>query len=85
MFLLVYHSEFKGEERGEKVEIRLNGERYELPPGVLTAEDLLHHLGIDKRIVVMEQNRNVLEREQWKETRINAGDELEIVHFVGGG
>ncbi|QKG84913.1 sulfur carrier protein ThiS [Kroppenstedtia pulmonis] len=67
------------------MEIRLNGESYKLPPGVQTAEDLLHHLGIDQRIVVMEQNRTVLEREQWKETRINVGDELEIVHFVGGG
>ncbi|OYD07858.1 thiamine biosynthesis protein ThiS [Paludifilum halophilum] len=65
--------------------MRLNGDSYLLPQDVRTVEDLLIHLKVSERIVVVERNREVLEKEQFISTALEEGDELEIVHFVGGG
>jgi thiamine biosynthesis protein ThiS len=35
--------------------------------------------------VAIELNREIVPRGQWSQTRLNEGDRLEIVHFVGGG
>jgi thiamine biosynthesis protein ThiS len=35
--------------------------------------------------VAVELNRNLVPRSQWAETNLAEGDQLEIVHFVGGG
>ena len=35
--------------------------------------------------VAIELNREIVPRDRWSATRLNEGDRLEIVHFVGGG
>lgn len=35
--------------------------------------------------VAVELNRQIVPREQWTQTSLSDGDQLEIVHFVGGG
>jgi thiamine biosynthesis protein ThiS len=35
--------------------------------------------------VAVELNRNIVPRDQWAHTHLAEGDQLEIVHFVGGG
>jgi sulfur carrier protein len=35
--------------------------------------------------VVVERNREILSRERYGEVEVEAGDVLELVHFVGGG
>jgi len=35
--------------------------------------------------VAIELNRNIAPRDQWPETQLAEGDQLEIVQFVGGG
>ena len=66
------------------MEIRLNGETRPWPvPMTVTA--LLAQLGIDTRMVAVERNRAVVKRAQYDETVVAAGDEIEIVSFVGGG
>jgi thiamine biosynthesis protein ThiS len=35
--------------------------------------------------VAVEHNGEIVPRTVWAETRLNAGDRLELVHFVGGG
>lgn len=35
--------------------------------------------------VAVELNRDIVPRDRWPETRLNEGDRLEVVHFVGGG
>jgi thiamine biosynthesis protein ThiS len=51
-----------------------------------TVADVLHILALDPRTVVVEHNREILrDRDQLMARRVAAGDELEIVHFVGGG
>ena len=71
---------------GEAAEIRLivNGARRTVPTGT-TAAGLLELLGLDARIVVVERNLGILERESLGRVVLDDGDRLEIVHFVGGG
>ena len=64
--------------------ITLNGEPFELASPVTVAE-LLAQLGIDPRRVAVEHNLTVLKRGAFDTTRLAAGDEVEIVNFVGGG
>jgi thiamine biosynthesis protein ThiS len=66
------------------VTITLNGDRHELA-GPLTVGELLAALGIDARRVAVEHNLVVVKRARFDQTTINAGDQVEIVNFVGGG
>jgi thiamine biosynthesis protein ThiS len=66
------------------ITLTINGDRREVPEG-LTLATLLDHLGLDPRMVVVEQNRVIVRKQGIAEARVAAGDEIEIVHFVGGG
>jgi thiamine biosynthesis protein ThiS len=46
---------------------------------------LLEHLGLDPRTVVVELNREIVRRPRLGETGVADGDAIELVHFVGGG
>jgi thiamine biosynthesis protein ThiS len=67
-----------------ELQIMVNGERRSLPSPA-TAADLLRHLGLDPRTVVVELNRRIIRRPQLDETALSDGDAVELVHFVGGG
>ena len=54
-------------------------------PGPATVLDLLAHLGLDPRTVVVELNREIVRRPRLGETPLAEGDSVELVHFVGGG
>ncbi len=62
----------------------LNGEPRQVP-GPATLDDLLRHLGLDPRTVVVEHNRQIIRRPALGATTLAAGDTVELVHFVGGG
>ena len=64
--------------------ITLNGDPYDVA-GPLTVGELLARLEIDPRRVAVEHNLIVLKRAAFDDTKINAGDQIEIVNFVGGG
>jgi thiamine biosynthesis protein ThiS len=64
--------------------ITVNGEAKRVP-GPATIADLLHHLQLDPRTVVVELNRHIVRRPQLAETALQEGDSVELVHFVGGG
>jgi thiamine biosynthesis protein ThiS len=64
--------------------IRLNGEPHELA-GPITISALLAALGIDPRRVAVEHNLRIVKRDRYDETMLAAGDEVEVVNFVGGG
>ena len=66
------------------MEIVLNGDPFEVV-GPITVSELLARLEIDPRRIAVEHNLVVLKRAAFDETTINAGDEIEIVNFVGGG
>ena len=66
------------------MQITLNGDPFELA-GELTVTALLEQLNIDPRRVAVELNLAVLKRATFDQTIVRAGDEVEIVNFVGGG
>ncbi len=67
-----------------QVPVQLNGELRDVPAD-LTVEQLLVHLDLNPRLVVVEHNGEILRRDSYESARISAGDTLELVHFVGGG
>jgi sulfur carrier protein len=67
-----------------KLTVKVNGEPRELPEGS-TLSDLLAAMGVESARVAVERNRDIVPRARHPETRLAEGDELEVVHFVGGG
>lgn len=68
------------------MEIIVNGESLKLEPTIDTVEKLVAHLNLaSKRFFIVEQNRVVIKKEDYAKTIVGAGDQFEIVHFVGGG
>jgi thiamine biosynthesis protein ThiS len=54
-------------------------------PGPATLADLLSLLDLDPRTVVVELNRAIVRRPELDGVGLQEGDEVELVHFVGGG
>lgn len=46
---------------------------------------LVEELSMPERRLAVELNGIVVRKADWAETTLNAGDRIEIVHFVGGG
>ncbi|EAP91174.1 MAG: thiamine biosynthesis protein ThiS [Oceanicaulis sp.] len=67
-----------------QIDVELNGETRQIPSS-LTLKGLLEHLELDPRKVAVERNLEIAPRDGYDSIRIEAGDRLEIVHFVGGG
>ena len=66
------------------VDISVNGEPRAIPPGHTVAA-LLGTLGLDPRKVAVERNEAIVSRSQYDTTPLDPGDQIEIVHFIGGG
>jgi thiamine biosynthesis protein ThiS len=65
--------------------LTVNGGPHAVPVGT-TLADLLDGLGLDARMVVVERNGTIQrDRDQFGTLRLEPGDVLELVHFVGGG
>jgi len=64
--------------------VRINGEEKDIESGISVSR-LLEDLGLRPGRVAVELNTEVVARDTYDGTHLNAGDELEIVHFVGGG
>jgi len=66
------------------LQIVVNGKPREIEFG-RTVGDLLQELELVPMRVVVERNREIVPREAFSATRLEADDLLEILHFVGGG
>ena len=64
--------------------IHVNGEPHEVPEG-LTLATLLEWLTLPADRIAVERNLSIVPRDRWAETLMEAGDRLEVVHFVAGG
>jgi thiamine biosynthesis protein ThiS len=62
----------------------INGQPRELAP-VATLAALLETLGLDPKAVGVERNREIVRRAELARAPLEDGDQIEIVHFVGGG
>lgn len=64
--------------------IQLNGESFELPDGETVAA-LLGRLELVGRRVAVELNLDIVPRSQHESTILSEGDQVEVVHAIGGG
>lgn len=71
-------------EATDTIRIRLNGKERELEAGH-TVTSLLESLELHPGMVVVELNRDILERDRYRDVAVSDGDTIELVHFVGGG
>lgn len=69
---------------GATVSVRLNGKSRDVRHG-LTVRALLEELGLHPGMVVVELNRDILDRDRYADVSVRDGDQVELVHFVGGG
>ncbi|MCJ1886874.1 sulfur carrier protein ThiS [Pseudomonas sp. LA21] len=64
--------------------IQLNGESFELPDGQ-TVANLLERLDLTGKRVAVELNLDIVPRSQHAATALSEGDQVEVVHAIGGG
>ena len=65
--------------------IRVNGEHRRVAAGITLAQLASELLGLEPTKIAVERNLEVVPRSTLASVRVEDGDELEIVHFVGGG
>jgi thiamine biosynthesis protein ThiS len=67
--------------------LKVNGVEKQFPAGQLpaTIAELLRQFGINEAAVVAEVDGRVVARKQFAQTRLYAGQSIELVRFMGGG
>jgi thiazole synthase len=70
--------------RDQVIEITVNGETRRIP-SACTVKKLIEELGLNSDKVALERNREIVPRSAFEQTEVAAGDQFEIVHFIGGG
>jgi thiamine biosynthesis protein ThiS len=66
--------------------LTINGKEREFSAGIPgTLTDLLEHLNINEATVVAEIDGRIIERQNFAQTHLSAGQSIELVRFVGGG
>lgn len=68
----------------QQVEVQLNGMPVSVTAGLSLGAFVDSHK-INRRMVAVEYNGEILPRHAWDATLLNAGDVLEVVQMVGGG
>jgi thiamine biosynthesis protein ThiS len=68
----------------ELMRLTVNGGAMEMARGT-TLAGLIARLELDTRKVAVERNREIVPRSAYGAVVLEARDELEIVHFIGGG
>ncbi|MCP4407340.1 MAG: sulfur carrier protein ThiS [Gammaproteobacteria bacterium] len=66
------------------MEITLNGSLKQVPDGT-TATRLIEILQLTGKRLAIEINEEIVPRSTYGEHKLNSGDQVEIVHAIGGG
>ncbi len=66
------------------ITLTLNGKPRELPAETELPR-LLDLLGVDRRMVAVAHNGDVVPRDRYEQVRLRDGDTVEVVRMVGGG
>ncbi len=69
------------------MKLQINGEvrDFDNAPVPFMLATLVETLGMKADRVAIELNRDIAPRDRWSHTTLKEGDQIEIVHFVGGG
>jgi len=68
----------------DSIHLHVNGEDRQCAPNT-SLPHYLQQINLNPRLVAVEYNGEILHRQFWDETYLQAGDRLEIVTIVGGG
>lgn len=63
----------------------INGKTVTVGDEIETVEHLLQAQNLHERVVIVELNQNILQKEEHSDASLKDGDTLEVVSFVGGG
>jgi thiamine biosynthesis protein ThiS len=66
------------------MKITVNGEAREVADDY-TAATLVEQMGLAGRRIAMEVNREIVPRSRYPQHRFEDGDQVEVVHAIGGG
>ena len=66
------------------IQVQVNGKEREVQSG-LSVHELVESFDLNPLLIVVELNREILSRDQFKDVHGSEGDAVELVHFVGGG
>ena len=66
------------------IQVQVNGKEREVQSG-LSVHEHVESLDLNPLLIVVELNREILSRDQFKDVHVSEGDAVELVHFVGGG
>jgi len=66
------------------INVTINGDPLRFD-SALSLNDLLEKLDIEQDKVAIEHNREIVPKSTFDQLMIDDGDNLEIVHFIGGG
>tara|TARA_Y100000588_G_C14107852_1_gene861642 strand:- start:722 stop:955 length:234 start_codon:yes stop_codon:yes gene_type:complete len=51
----------------------------------ISVATLIRELGLDERKIAVERNREIVPKTEFGSVNLCEGDQIEIVHFIGGG
>ncbi|WP_066049079.1 sulfur carrier protein ThiS [Robertmurraya korlensis] len=63
----------------------VNGKEIVISTGKNTILSLIESYELNPKLVIVERNKEIIEKDNYKSTILKQGDHIEIVHFVGGG
>ncbi|MBI4714768.1 MAG: sulfur carrier protein ThiS [Nitrospirae bacterium] len=66
------------------MQIKING-KFEEINGETTVLDLLKARGVEPRMVAVEVNAEMVEKDDFETTRLKDGDAVEFLYYMGGG
>jgi thiamine biosynthesis protein ThiS len=67
-----------------KIKINLNGKLTEITENS-SILDLINNFGFDIKKIAIEKNLEIIFPNQYSSEIIKTGDEIEMIHFIGGG
>jgi sulfur carrier protein len=67
------------------MDVMLNGSPHRFDPPPATVADIVRALNLEGKRIAVEMNGAIVPKSLYGETRVAAGDQLEVVAAVGGG
>jgi sulfur carrier protein len=67
------------------MQVMLNGTAHQFEPPPETVAELVRALNLEGKRIAVEMNGEIVPKSRHAQTRVTAGDHLEIVAAVGGG
>lgn len=65
--------------------LKVNGDWIENLPDGMSVAALLAHLQLPEKKIAVERNLEIVSKSTFNDTKLADGDQLEIIHFIGGG